>query len=147
MRGRQRLELLIGNHGRINLGATRSFRLGGMTVARQKRRTEGAHIAGDVGANGVDLSELFEGTQYRIVQEGSALHDNFASDFLGVADFDDLEQCVLNNGQGQTGGDVANRGAFLLRLLNAGVHEDRAATAQIDWVICLDGGLGELRNL
>ena len=66
--------------------------------------------------------------------------------FAGVAHLDDFEEGVLHNGNGQAGSDVAHRGAFLLRLLDAGVHEHRAAAAQIDGVRGLVGGGGEFAH-
>ena len=65
---------------------------------------------------------------------------------MRVADLDDLEQGVLDDGDGKARGDVAHGGAFLLRLLNAAVHEHRAAAAQVDGVFRGIGGFGELAD-
>ena len=66
---------------------------------------------------------------------------------MRIADLDDLEERVLDNGDCQACGDVANRGAFLLRLLNAAVHEYGAARAQVNRVLGTNGRLGERGNV
>ena len=58
-----------------------------------------------------------------------------------------LNRAFLITEMSQAGGDVAHRGAFLLRLLHAAVHEHRAATAQVNGVFSLNGGLRELGNV
>ena len=70
-----------------------------------------------------------------IVQERTALNDNLSAHFVGVANFDYLEQGIFNNGKSQTGSDVTNRGTFLLSLLNATVHEHRTTAAQINRIL------------
>ena len=119
---------------------------GFVTVARQKRRTVGAHVARDIGAHGIHFGKLLEGTQHGIVQEGAALHDDLFTHVMRVADLDDLEQGILDDGDGKARGDVAHGGAFLLRLLNAAVHEHRAAAAQVNGIFCRIGGFGELAD-
>ena len=69
-----------------------------VAVARQQGRAIGAHVARDVGTHGIHAGELLEGAQHGIVEERAALYDNFRSDFFGVANFNDLEQGVLDNG-------------------------------------------------
>ena len=66
---------------------------------------------------------------------------------MRVANLDDLEQGVLNNGNRQTRGDVAHGGALLLGLLYAAVHEHGAAAAQIHRVLGGDGRGGELGHV
>ena len=162
LRGRERRQLLerqqAGNDfdgalGRIELAAPRVSRLGlarlagdGLLVAlaRQQGRAERAHVAGDVGAHGFHLRQLLERAQHGIVQKRAALHDHFRANVVRVADFDHLEQGVLDDGDGQARGDVAHGGAFLLSLLHAAVHEHGAAAAQIDGALGLDGSLSEL---
>ena len=117
------------------------------TVAGKKRRAERAHVAGDVGTHGVHARKLLEGTQHGVVEERATLHDDLAAHVVRVADLDDLEQGVLDDRDGQARGDVANGGAFLLRLLHAAVHEHGAAAAQVDGVFRADGGLRELGHV
>ena len=117
--------------------------VGAGAIAGEQGRTIGAHAAGDVGAHGVHTGELLKRAQRGVGHKGAALDDHLAADLLGVAQLNDLEQGILDDGIGQAGRDVAHRGAFLLRLLNARVHEDRAATAQIDRGLGMNGGIGE----
>ena len=106
--------------------------VGAGAIASEQGRTVGAHAAGDVGTHGMNAGELLKCTQRGVGHKGAALNDYLAADLLGVAQLNDLEQGILDDGIGQTGRDVAHRGAFLLRLLDARVHKDRAAAAQID---------------
>ncbi len=112
-------------------------------IAGEQGRTVGAHAAGDVGAHGMHAGELLKRAQRGIGHKGAALDDYLAADLLGIAQLNDLEQGILDDGIGQAGGDVAHRGAFLLRLLDARVHKDRAATSQVDRGFGMDGGVGE----
>ena len=87
--------------------------------------------------------ELLKRAQRGIGHKGAALNDHLAADLLGVAQLNDLEQGILDDGIGQAGRDVAHRGAFLLRLLDARVHKDRAAAAQVDGGLGMNGGIGK----
>ena len=117
--------------------------VGAGAIAGEQGRTVGAHAAGDVGTHGVNAGELLKCAQRGIGHKGAALDDHLAANLLGVAQLNDLEQGVLDDGIGQAGRDVAHRGAFLLRLLDARVHKDRAAAAQVDGSLSMDGGIGE----
>ena len=117
--------------------------VGAGAIAGEQGRTVGAHAAGDVGAHGMNARELLKRAQRGIGHKGAALDDHLAADLLGVAQLNDLEQGILDDGIGQAGRDVAHRGAFLLRLLNARVHKDCAAAAQVDGGLSMDGGIGE----
>ena len=88
-------------------------------VAGEQGRTVGAHAAGDVGAHGVNAGELLKRAQRGVGHKGAALDDHLAANLLGIAQLNDLKQGVLDDGVGQAGRDVAHRGAFLLRLLDA----------------------------
>ena len=112
-------------------------------ITGEQGRTIGAHAAGDVGTHGVNAGELLKRAQRGIGHKGAALDDHLASDLLGIAQLNDLEQGILNDRIGQTGRDVAHRGAFLLRLLNTRIHKDRAATAQVHRSLGMDGCVGE----
>ena len=148
VRGGQGLKRGGAEHGSVHVGGfARAFGCahGGLVaVARQQGRAIGAHVARDIGAHGMHAGELFEGAQHGIVEERATLYDNFRSDFFGVANFNDLEQGVLDNGNGQARGDIAHGGAFFLSLLHTGVHEYGAAAAQIDRIF---GGVRGFREL
>ena len=117
--------------------------IGAGAIAGKQGRTVGAHAAGDVGTYGMNAGELLKCAQRGIGHKGAALDDHLAADLLGVAQLNDLEQGILDDGIGQAGRDVAHRGAFLLRLLDTRVHKDRAATAQVDRGLGMDGSVGE----
>ena len=117
--------------------------VGAGAIAGEQGRTVGAHAAGDVGTHGMNAGELLKRAQRGIGHKGAALNDHLAADLLGVAQLNDLEQGVLDDRIGQAGRDVTHRGAFLLRLLDARVHKDRAAAAQVDGGLGMDGGVGE----
>ena len=117
--------------------------VGAGAIAGEQGRTVGAHAAGDVGTHGMNAGELLKCAQRGIGHKGAALDDHLAADLLGVAQLNDLEQGILDDGVGQTGCDVAHRGAFLLRLLNTRVHKDRAAATQVDGGLGMDGGIGK----
>ena len=128
-------DVLGGKNGRGAVGAG--------AIAGEQGRTVGAHTAGDVGTHGMNAGELLKRAQRGIGHKGAALDDHLAADFLGVAQLNNLEQGILDDGIGQAGRDVAHRGAFLLCLLDARIHKDRAATAQVDGSLGMDGGIGE----
>ena len=128
-------DVLGGKNGRGAVGAG--------AIAGEQGRTVGAHAAGDVGTHGMNAGELLKRAQRGIGHKGAALDDHLAADLLGVAQLNDLEQGILDDGIGQAGRDVAHRGAFLLRLLDARIHKDRAAAAQVDGGLGMDGGIGE----
>ena len=117
--------------------------IGAGAIAGEQGSTIGTHAAGDVRAHGMYAGELLKCAQRGIGHKGAALNDHLAADLLGVAQLNDLEQGVLDDGIRQAGRDVAHRGAFLLRLLDARVHKDRAAAAQVDGGLGMDGGIGE----
>ena len=117
--------------------------VGAGAIAGEQGRTIGAHAAGDVGTHGMNAGELLKRAQRGVGHKGAALNDHLAADLLGVAQLNDLEQGILDDGIGQAGRDVAHRGTFLLRLLDARVHKDRAATAQVDGGLGMDGGIGK----
>ena len=117
--------------------------VGAGAIAGEQGRTVGAHAAGDVGTHGMNAGELLKRAQRGVGHKGAALDDHLAANLLGVAQLNDLEQGVLDDGIGQAGRNVAHRGAFLLRLLDARVHKDRTAAAQVDRGLGMDGGVGE----
>ncbi|MNV46877.1 hypothetical protein D3C71_1387230 [compost metagenome] len=60
------------------------------------------------------------------------------------ADFDNLLKGVLDNGIGESRRQFGQGGAFLLRLLDLGIHEDGAAGAQVHGLLRLQRRLREL---
>ena len=99
--------------------------------ARGQGGAVGAHEARDVGAHDLAAGEQLEGAQHRVVEESAALDDDALTQVRGLLELDDLVEGVAHDGVGQAGADVTHVRAFLLRLLDGGVHEHRAAGAQI----------------
>ena len=117
--------------------------VGAGAIAGEQGCTVGAHAAGDVRAHGMHAGKLLKRAQRGIGHKGAALDDHLTANLLGVAQLNDLEQGILDDGIGQAGRDVAHRGAFLLRLLDARVHKDCAAAAQVDGGLGMDGSIGK----
>ena len=97
----------------------------------EQGRTVSAHQARDVGADDLDAHFLFEGAEDGLIVEGAALHHDLPAQLFGAGSADDLVQRILDDADGQAGGDVLDGCAILLRLLDRAVHEDGAAAAQI----------------
>ena len=76
--------------------------------------------------------------------EGAALYHDVLAEVVGVGGADDLVHRVLDDGDGQTGGDVLHAGAVLLGLLDGGVHEHCAAGAKVYGVLGKQADLGEI---
>ena len=72
-------------------------------VPGDERRTEGAHDAGNVGANGLHPSNALKRPQHRLVVEGAALDHHMAAKLPGVGQLDDLIQSIFNDRISKTG--------------------------------------------
>ena len=116
----------------------------GVVHARGQRGTVCAHQAGDVRSGHLTFGEQLEGAQHGVVEERTALHHHGVAQLAGIAQLDHLIQRVAHHGIAQAGRDVLHRGAFLLRLLDGGVHEHGAARAQVDGMCGVERGLREL---
>ncbi len=62
----------------------------------------------------------------------------------GVGDADDLVKRVFDDADRQAGGDILDARAVLLRLFDGGVHENRAAGAEVDGPVREYALFGEL---
>ena len=92
-----------------------------------------AHQARNGRADDIVADFLLKRAQHGVVQERTALHDDLPADCFGIDRTDNFIQRVLDNADGKTRGDVLHR--CLLRLLHGGVHEHRAAGAEVDRAI------------
>ena len=72
------------------------------------------------------VPEMYEGTVQRTM-----LFDVFA-ELLCITDLDNFIKRVTYNGIRKTCGDITYRSAFLLRLLNLGVHKYRTTCTEIN---------------
>ena len=118
-------QLLLVHHRRRSPAA-----LFALAKAEQGRAVS-AHQARDVGADDLDAHFLFEGAEDGLIVEGAALHHDLPAQLFGAGSADDLVQRILDDADGQAGGDVLDGCAILLRLLDRAVHEDGTAAAQI----------------
>ena len=100
-------------------------------LAGDKGCAESAHESGDIRTDYVLAQDLLESPQHRVVVEGSALDHDAVAEFGGVFQADDLEQGVLDDGNGDARRDVPDIGAFFLHLLDFRIHEYCAAGAKI----------------
>ena len=107
---------------------------------------EGPHDARDGGAGDVPAQLQLKGPEHRVVVEGASLDHDVLSQVIRGGGADDLVDGVFHDGDGKTGGDVLHAGSVLLGLLDAGVHKDRAAGAQIHRVLGEQAQLGEVRD-
>ena len=79
--------------------------------------------------------DLLEASKYSVVVESSALYNDVLAEILGIGQLDHLKQCVFDNGVSKSGRDVGNGCAFLLRLLNLGIHKYGTTGTQINWIL------------
>ena len=77
----------------------------------------------------------------------SFLYHDVAAQLLGAGRADDLVQRVLDDGDGQTGADIFNRGTVLLRLLDRRVHEHGAAAAKVNGLVGKQAQRGKLLDV
>ena len=113
--------------------------IGGATRLGNDGATVGAHESCDIGAMGFEARNVFESSQYGIVEECAALDDDFIADGLGIAEFDDFVEGVFDDGIAQSCRDIADVSAFFLGLFHARIHEDGASRAQVDGIWCEEG--------
>ena len=109
-------------------------------VAGEKSGAVGTHDTCNIRTDDVSAGEQLKSTERCIGHEGTTLNNAVLANLAEVAELDDLEQGVLDDGVRKTGSNVADGCAFLLRLLNAGVHEDGTARAQVNRECCLGCG-------
>ena len=102
-------------------------------------RTESAHDTGDIGTGNFHAGYFFKSTQHGVVIEGTALYHDMATQFRSVCQFNDLIQCVFDNGIGKACGNIRHAGSFFLGLLYIGIHKHRAAGTQIHRMLCEKG--------
>ena len=53
-----------------------------------------------------------------------------------IGNLDNLVEGVFDNGVGKTSGDIGNLSAFLLGLLNFGIHKYSTACSKINGMFC-----------
>ena len=124
----QALDLLEGEHS-----AARALR---GAFPRDQGCTESAHDAGDIGTDNLAVRDLFKRAKHSVIVEGSALDDDVLAELRGGGNLHDLEQRVLDDRIRQAGGNIGYLRAFLLGLLDTGIHEYGAPRAEVDRMFC-----------
>ncbi len=127
----------------LRLGLDRAF-AARPVVAAYKRRAVRAHQSRLIGADDFASRHLLERAQYRFVEERSALNDYLFAHLVRVAQLDDLEQSVLDDGIRKPRGYIRDGRAFLLRLFDARIHKHGATRAEVDGRLRAEPDLGEL---
>ncbi len=107
---------------------------------------ESAHDTGDIGSYGLTARYFLEASQHRVIVKGTALHDDIAAQFRGVGYLDHFEQCVLDHGIGQAGGDIGDGSPLFLGLFYFGIHEHGTAGAKVDGMFGKKGRSGKIIN-
>ncbi len=113
-------------------------------ISCQQGGAVSAHVTCDVGAHGLMTGQILKRAQNGVVEEGATLDNHFVAQLACIAQFDDLEQRVLDYGIAQAGRYIANSGALLLGLLDATIHENGAAAAQIHRGGSMQGFFGKV---
>ena len=107
---------------------------GGFVFFGDERRAERSHETGDVQTQHFAAETEFQGAKQGVVLEGAALRDDVFAEFFRAGNLDDLVEGVLDHGIGESRRNVADRSSFLLRLLDARIHEHGAAGAEVHGV-------------
>ena len=106
--------------------------------------SEGAHDTGDIRTDCLTSGDFLEASEYCVIVEGTALDYNLSAELGGIGNLDYLEQCILDDGVSQAGGYIGYACAFLLGLFHTGIHEHGTACAQVDGMLCEDGGIRKI---
>ena len=102
------------------------------TFSGDQSRAESPHDTGDVRAYRMAAGDSLKGTENCVIIKCAALHNDLAAQLFRIGQLDDLKDRVLDDRIGKTGGDIADTGAFLLRLFYFGVHENRTPGAKVN---------------
>lgn len=113
-------------------------------LAGEECYTDSAHFARAFRTDRLKARVLFEGAEHCVVLEGTALHHNFFTEGVEVADTDNLRENVVDNGTADTCDNVFGLFAVALFRDDGTVHEHGAAGTQLGRALGLEG---EFRNL
>lgn len=107
----------------------------------------GAHQAGHIGPDNMAVQQLFQCAEHGVIIEGAALNDDFCTQLGGIAETDDLVKGVLDDGIGKACRDICHGNPVFLGLADTGIHEDRAAGAEIGRMFGRKGDAGEFPDV
>ena len=68
------------------------------------------------------------------------------SKVFSACDFNYFKQCVLNDGIGETGGNIGDGGSFLLGLLYIGIHENSTSRSKVGRIFGKQSLFGKIDN-
>ena len=85
---------------------------------RVERGAERAHQSGDSRPDNFASDFLLKGAEDGVVQERSALNDDMIAERFGIADADDFIQRVFDDADRESGGNIFDCRAVLLRLFH-----------------------------
>ena len=106
----------------------------------------GPHDFRDIAPVDGGAGQKFKGPDYRVVFHGAPLEDDIVPQVMGILEFQHLVQAVLDDGIGQTGGNVPDGDPFPEALFHLGVHEHRAPGAQVTGFLGFAGQFGEIAD-
>ena len=112
-----------------------------VTVTGNQGSTKSTHDAGDVRTNSLASGDQFKASKYGIIIESTALYNDFFAQILRVCQFNNLQQCILDNGISQSGGDIADFSTFLLSLFDIGIHENSTSGTKVNRMFGKNGNL------
>ena len=102
------------------------------------------HQFGQVATNDLGSCQQFDGTHHGIIAHRAALYEDMLAQSRHIFQFQYFIEAILHHGIGQAGGNVLHRSPFAQHLLHLGVHEDRAAGAQITRMLGTASQAGKL---
>ena len=100
-------------------------------IPRDERHTIRPHQPRHIRTDDLSSKEQLQRTKHRIIVEGPALHHDPLTQVRRLLQADDLVERILDDRVGKTRRNICDRDAILLCLPHTGIHEDRAARAQI----------------
>ena len=90
---------------------------------------------------------LLQSSKHGVIIEGSPLYHDMLSQISGVRYLDNLVQSIFYDGVGKTCGDIRHGSAFLLGLLNIGVHKYGTTGAKVCGSFRKKGFLREVNHI
>ena len=101
-------------------------------VMGQQSRAKSTHQPCNIRPDHFFAGQLFHRAQNSVAVEGAALYDDSIAQFASIAQTNDFIKRVFDDRNSQSGSNIADCRAVLLRLLYFGVHKYRTAHAQIN---------------
>ena len=116
-------------------------------IPRDERHAIRPHQPRHIRTDDLSSEEQLQRAKHRIIIEGPALHHDPLAQVRRLLQADDLVERILDDRVGETRRNICDRDAILLCLPHTGIHEDRAARAQIHRMLCRESDLGEMPDI